>query len=85
MLEEAVLKVVRLHRFEGESKLKAFVDVSLGDFIVKGLKVVEGKNGCFVSMPQERSKDGKWYDAFYPATEEAKQVLSKVVLEAYQE
>jgi stage V sporulation protein G len=85
MAEETSLKVVRLYRFEGDSKIKAFADVAIGDFIVKGLKVLDGKNGLFLGMPQEKAKDGKWYNAFYPATKEARQNLSEVVLTAYQE
>lgn len=83
MIEE--LKVVRLHRFDGNSKTKAFVDVAVGDFVVKGLRVVQGKEGIFLSMPQEKSKDGKWYDTFYPATEEARKELSSIILAAYEE
>ena len=82
---EGALKVVRLHRFAGDSKLKAFADVAIGDFVVKGLKVMQGKQGLFLSMPQERAKDGKWYNCFFPATDEAKQNLSEVVLAAYGE
>ncbi|HNX80837.1 MAG TPA: SpoVG family protein [Candidatus Omnitrophota bacterium] len=85
MEQESALKVVRMHRFSGESKTKAFVDVSLGDFIVRGLRIVEGKNGLFLSMPQEKSKEGKWFNLFYAATKEAKQVLSNVVLSAYEQ
>lgn len=80
------LKVVRLHRFDNEdSKLKAFVDVSIGDFIVKGFRILSGSKGLFLAMPQEQGKDGKWYSLFLPATEEAKQNLSDVVLAAYQQ
>lgn len=80
------LKVVRLHRFDSEdSKLKAFVDVSIGDFIIKGFRILNGQKGLFLAMPQEQGKDGKWYNVFSPATEEAKQNLSEVVLAAYQE
>lgn len=79
------LEVVRLHRFAGESKLKAFVDVSIGEYLVKGLRVVGGQKGLFLAMPQEKSKDGKWYDTFCPLTKEARQELSEVVLAAYQE
>jgi stage V sporulation protein G len=79
----AELQVVRLYRFEGDSKLKAFCDVSIGDFVVKGIKVVEGKNGLFLSMPQEKSKDGKWYDICFPASPEAKKGLTQLVLDAY--
>jgi stage V sporulation protein G len=85
MAEEVVLKVVRLHKLDADSKTKAFADVEIGGFIVKGLKVVQGKNGLFLSMPQEKAKDGKWYSSFYPLTEEAKEGLSRVVLGAYQE
>lgn len=77
------LRVVRLFRYEGDSKLKAFCDVSDGSFVVRGLKVVEGKNGLFLSMPQEQSKDGKWYDIFSPTTAEARKHLTHLVLEAY--
>jgi stage V sporulation protein G len=81
---EGALKVVRMHRLEGESKVKAFADISIGDFVVKGLKVVQGKEGLFLSMPQEKSKDGKWYNSFFPVTEEAKHSLSQAVLSAYE-
>lgn len=82
-MEDISLKVVRLHRFEGDAKLKAFADVAVGDFVVKGVRVVQGEKGLFLGLPQEKSKDGKWYNTFYPATEEAKQNLSEIVLAAY--
>jgi DNA-binding cell septation regulator SpoVG len=47
--------------------------------------VQEGKKGLFLAMPQEKSKDGKWYNSFYPVTEEARQNLTETVLAAYQE
>jgi stage V sporulation protein G len=79
------IKVVRLHRLEGESKTKAFCDVAIGDYIVKGLRIVQGQKGLFLAMPQEKGKDGKWYDTFLPFTKEARQSLCDVVLAAYQE
>jgi stage V sporulation protein G len=80
------IEVVRLHRFDSEdSKVKAFVDIAVCDFIIKGLKVLQGKNGLFLGMPQEKAKDGKWYNAFYPKTEEARQNLNSVVMAAYQQ
>jgi stage V sporulation protein G len=85
MSERQDLKVVRLYRFDGDSKVKAFVDVGIGDFIIKGLRVLQGKKGLFLAMPQEKAKDGKWYNSFYAVTEEARQNLSEVVLTAYQE
>jgi len=85
MAEGLSLGVVRLHRFDGTSKTKAFVDVSIGEFIVKGLRVVQGEKGLFLGLPQEKGKDGKWYNVFYPKSKEARQELSDLVLAAYEE
>lgn len=85
MVNGSGVKVIRLHRFAGDSKTKAFVDVGIGDFVVKGLRVVEGKSGLFLAMPREKSKDGKWYDSFYAANNQAKESLSKLVLDLYQQ
>ena len=81
----ANVQVVRLHRFDGDSKLKAFVDIAIDDFIVKGLRIVQGQKGLFLAMPQEKAKDGKWYNAFYPKTKEARESLASVVLAAYEQ
>ncbi|MFC1623932.1 septation protein SpoVG family protein [Candidatus Omnitrophota bacterium] len=79
------VEVLKLRRLTGDSSLKAFVDLSFaGVFIVRGLKVVEGKNGLFVGMPREKGKDGRWYNTAYPITKEFKELLNEIVLEAYE-
>lgn len=85
MKEDSALKVVRLHRFDGDSKTRAFADIAIGDFIVKGLRIVQGQKGLFLAMPQEKAKDGKWYNSFYPVTKEARESLTELVLSAYEE
>lgn len=78
------LAVKRLVRFDGEGSLKAYCDLSIGEaFLIKGLRVVEGKNGLFVSMPRQQGKDNKWYDNVVALTTEAKKEVGRVVLEAY--
>lgn len=84
MTETMEVSVKRIHRFEGEGTLKAFCDLAIGErFLIKGVRVVEGKNGLFVSMPQEMGKDGNWYDTAFPLTKELRQKVSEVVLSAY--
>ena len=87
MIEASDIQVARLFRVEKEgSKLRAFVDLSIGDsLIVKGFKVVEGEKGLFVSMPSQPGKDGKWYDAAFPTTKEKRQEISEIILSAYKE
>lgn len=87
MVESSDIQVARLFRVEKEgSKLKAFVDLSIGDsLIVKGFKVVEGEKGLFVSMPSSPGKDGKWYEAAFPTSKEKRQEIAEIILSAYKE
>jgi len=58
------IQVQRMYRFESDRPLKAFADIIVNDaLLIKGIKVLEGKNGLFVSMPQDQAKDKKWYDS----------------------
>ena len=60
-------KIAKIHRLPEGSRLKAFVDVSVNDaLLIKGLRVVDGKAGLFVSMPQEQGHTSA-YPALVPA------------------
>lgn len=82
--EELKLEVNRLHKLNGSGSTKAFCDLSIfNSLVIKGLRVVEGEKGLFVSMPREEGKDGKWYNTVIPLTREVKDEIEKLVLEAY--
>jgi len=83
--QELELAVKRVTRLDGNGTLKAFCDVAVARaFLIKGVKVVEGKHGLFVSMPREQGRNGQWYETVVPLTKEAREQLSTIVLEAYQ-
>ena len=85
MAAQVDLTVRRLTAFDGEGTARAFCDVAIAEtFLVKGIKVIEGKKGLFVSMPRQQGKDGNWYDTVLPLSKEARQQLSDTVLAAYQ-
>ncbi len=84
-MEENSIQVSRIHRLDGDAKTKAFVDITLDGVIIKGLRIVDGANGLFVSMPRHQGKDGRWYSTVYPATKEKEKQLSELVLTAYKE
>ena len=85
MSQAVEVAVKRINKPDWEGTTRAFCDVIVGgSFLVKGVRVVEGKKGLFVSMPQERGKDGAWYDTVVPLTKEARAQVSQVVLNAYQ-
>ena len=80
-----MIEVARLYRLESGSALKAFADVIIGSVLIKGVRVVEGKNGLFAGMPKVQStKDNKWYDIIKILDDELKNELQEVVLAAYQ-
>ena len=64
--------------------VKAIASVNFGDcFAVKGVKVMEGKNGLFVSMPSQKGKDGNYHDICFPITPEFRSQLNSAVEQAY--
>ena len=80
----------RIDRMVNTGNVKAIASVSLdGMFVVKNLKVMDGKKGLFVSMPQETftGKDGqrKYSNTFFALTNSAKLELQESVLQAYQQ
>jgi stage V sporulation protein G len=79
------VKIVKIHRLP-EGKVKAFADITINDaLIIKGIRVVDGKEGLFVSMPSEKSnKDDKWYERVRCVNKEVKGLIQDTVLEAYQ-
>ena len=80
------IQVQRMYRFETDRPLKAFADIVVNDaLLIKGVRILEGKKGIFVSMPQELAKDNKWYDTVRCLTQEVREQISKVVLSAYNE
>ena len=63
----------------------ADTSVSLnGCFAIRGVKVVDGSNGPFVSMPSYKGRDG-YKDICFPCTKEFHEQLHQAVLDAYQQ
>jgi len=77
-------QVTRLHKLETDGNVKAYADVVINQgLLCKGLRIVEGKRGLFVSMPREKGKDEKWYETIRPLSREIKELITLTVLAAY--
>ena len=66
----------------GNTLANASVDIN-GVLAIRGIRVVQGKDGPFVSMPQRKVKD-EYQDVCFPTTKEFRQELHSAVLNAYQ-
>ena len=79
------IKVSRIYPLQTEGALRAFADIVINDaLLVKGVKVLNGRAGMFVSMPQEKSKDDKWYDAVRCLNQDVRMLITTEVLQAYE-
>ena len=67
----------------------ATASVSLnGCFAIRGVRVVEGPNGPFVSMPSRQISSGgktEYKDVCFPCTKEFKREFDQTVLNAYRQ
>jgi stage V sporulation protein G len=67
-----------------EVKLKAFVTVVFDDVLcVRGVKVIRGRDGFLVAMPNRRKRDGTFQDIVHPTGSAMRDYLEEVVLGEY--
>lgn len=67
-----------------DSKTRAIATLTVNDeFAVHGIKVIEGKNGEFIQMPQKKDKNGEYRDIIFPITAEARTQINTAVLDKY--
>ena len=72
--------------YNGSSKTTAFVDLALDDtLVIKGLTLVEGKEGLFLSFPSTKGKDGKYYNSVYSLDKEWVKHLQDACVKKYKE
>ncbi len=67
-----------------EEKLKAFVSVVFDEcFMVNDIKVIQGRDGLFISMPSRRKRNGKFKDVAHPLNNETRRMIEEQVLDEY--
>ena len=68
-----------------EEKLKAFASITLdGCFVIRGLKIISGAQGHFVSMPSRKRKDGTYQDIAHPINNEMRVQIEERVLDTFE-
>lgn len=67
-----------------DSKLKAVASITIDDcFVVHDIKVIDGKEGLFISMPSKKTLDGEYKDIAHPINTETREALSAQIIEAF--
>jgi stage V sporulation protein G len=67
-----------------EEKLKAFVSIVFDQcFMVNDIKIIQGKDGLFISMPSRKKKNGEFKDVAHPLNNETRRMIEDQVLAEY--
>ena len=69
-----------------ESKLKAVASITIDEcFVVHDIKVLEGNQGYFVSMPTRKTPECEYKDIAHPINTPTREEINKLVLAKYEE
>ena len=68
-----------------EEKLKAFVSIVFDHcFMVNDIKIIQGREGLFISMPSRKKKNGEFKDVAHPLNNETRRMIEVKVLGEYE-
>ena len=68
-----------------DSKLKAVASITIEEcFVVHDIKVIEGNEGIFISMPSRKTPDGEYKDIVHPINTPTREMIRDAILEEYQ-
>jgi stage V sporulation protein G len=68
-----------------EEKLKAFVSIVFDHcFMVNDIKIIQGRDGLFISMPSRKKKNGEFKDVAHPLNNETRRMIEGKVLTEYE-
>ncbi|SDB14781.1 SpoVG family protein [Eubacterium oxidoreducens] len=76
---------IRLNLVETDNAVKAVGSFALdGVFAVRGVRVMEDKNGCdFVAYPARQNERGKYEDLAFPLSKELYYHISDAIIAEY--
>ena len=76
---------VKIQSMKPNESIKATASVNINDaFAIRGVKVIEGSKGLFVSMPSYKAGND-YKDICFPITAECRTQLNEAVLGAYEQ
>lgn len=76
---------VRLVNNNNNDKLKAVASITIDDeIVVHDIKVINGKDGYFLSMPSRKTNEGEFKDIVHPIKTEVREMLKEKIIAAYE-
>src|SRR4029453_15744581 len=68
-----------------EEKLKGLVSIVFDHcFMINDIKIIQGRDGLFISMPSRKKKNGEFKDVAHPLNNETRRMIEDKVLGEYE-
>lgn len=68
-----------------DSKLKAVASITIDEcFVVHDIKIIEGTEGIFISMPSRKTPDGEYKDIVHPINTPTREMIRDAILVEYE-
>ena len=76
---------IRVRLVNNNDKLKAVASITIDDeLVVHDIKVINGKDGYFLSMPSRKTNEGEFKDIVHPIKTEVREALKEQILAEYE-
>ena len=81
--EDLIIKITKIKEVNSKRVL-ARVDIVINNFIViTNIRIIQGKNNLFISMPQEKALTGTYYNIVYFLDKKIKNKIDDIILDKY--
>lgn len=74
---------VRVYPTKSNGKLLANASIEIEGIVIKGFKIVEGRDSDFVSWPSQKGKDGNYYDQVFALNKDIRREVEDNILDEY--
>ena len=66
------------------SMVQAYATVTFDEsLVIRDMRIIEGKNGIFLSMPARRRRNGEFQDICFPISAKLRDIMEDKVLEKF--
>ena len=78
-----ITNVQVLAKSDGKNTL-GYADLTISDsFVIRNIRIVNGRKGVFIGMPSHKTKSGKYIDVFFPVNQTARDMLTQLIIDKF--
>lgn len=75
---------VKVSPVKSSGNLLANASIEIEGIVIKGFKLVEGRDNDFVSWPSQKGRDGKYYDQVFALNKDIRREVEDKILDEYE-